>query len=107
VRDRIYRLLDRRLRPRDQADLYFLLGCVNGLMGLTANRLGYPDAAEELIRAGWAYASTIDHGPLRGMLRAKLAYVMYWRGWFREARDLVADGLRYASQGPLGADLHL
>jgi tetratricopeptide (TPR) repeat protein len=107
VRDRIYRLLDRRLRPRDQADLYFLLGCVNGLMGLTANRLGYPDSAEELIRAGWAYANTIDHGPLRGMLRAKLAYVMYWRGWFREARDLAADGLRYASQGPLGANLHL
>lgn len=107
VRDRVYRLLDRRLRPRDQADLYFLLGCINGLMGLTANRLGYPDAAEELIRSGWAYANTIDHGPLRGVLRAKLAYVMYWRGWFRQARDLAADGLRYASQGPLGADLHL
>jgi hypothetical protein len=107
VRDRIYRLLDRRLRPREQGDLYFLLGCVNGLMGLTANRLGYPDAAEELIRAGWAYANTIDHSPLRGMLRAKLAYVMYWRGWYRESRDLAADGLRYASQGPRGADLHL
>lgn len=103
MRDRIYR----RLRPRDQADLYFLLGCINGLMGLTANRLGYPDAAEELIRSGSAYANTIDHPPLRGLLHAKLAYVMYWRGWFRQARDLAADGLRYASQGPLGADLHL
>jgi hypothetical protein len=41
------------------------------------------------------------------MLRAKLSYIMYWRGWFRESRDLAADGLRYASRGPLGADLHL
>jgi|HubBroStandDraft_1064217.scaffolds.fasta_scaffold03125_2 hypothetical protein len=39
VRDRIYRLLDGRLRLREQADLYFLAGCINGLMGLTANRL--------------------------------------------------------------------
>ena len=64
VRDRIYRLLDRRLWPREQTDLYFLLGCLNGLMGVPANRLGYPDAAEELNRAGFAYANAIDHGPL-------------------------------------------
>jgi hypothetical protein len=107
VRDRVYRLLDRRLWPREQTDLYFLLGCVNALMGLNANRLGYPDAAEELIRAGWAYANAIDHNPLRGKLRVTHAYVNYFRGRFREASDLAADGLRYVSRGPLGADLHL
>jgi tetratricopeptide (TPR) repeat protein len=107
VRDRIYRLLDRRLWPGEQADLYFLLGCINELMGLAANRLGYPDAAEELIRAGWAYANAIGHNALRGMLRARLSYVMYWRGWYSESRDLATDGLRYASRGPLGAGLHL
>ena len=107
VRDRIYRLLDRQLWPGEQADLYFLLGCLHELMGLAANRLGYPDAAEELIRAGWAYASVIGHDPLRGMLRARLSYVMYWRGWYSESRDLAADGLRYASQGLVGANLHL
>ena len=107
VRDRIYRLLDRPLWPGEQADLYFLLGCLHELMGLAANRLGYPDAAEELIRAGWAYASVIGHDPLRGMLRARLSYVMYWRGWYSESRDLAADGLRYASQGLVGANLHL
>lgn len=107
VRGRIYRLLDRRLWPGEQVDLYFLLGCVNELMGLTANRLGYPDAAEELIRAGWAYANAINHNPLRGMLRARLSYVMYWRGWYSESRDLAADGLRYASQGLVGTNLHL
>jgi hypothetical protein len=107
VRDRVYRLLDRRQRPREQGDLYFLAGCLNGLMGITANRLGYPDAAEELLRAGWAYANIIDHNALRGMLRARHSYVMYWRGWYAESRDMAADGLRYASQGPMGANLHL
>jgi tetratricopeptide (TPR) repeat protein len=107
VRDRVCRLLDRRQRPREQADLYFLAGCLNGLMAITANRLGYPDAAEELVRAGWAYANVISHKPLQGMLRAGHAYIMYWRGWYSEARDLAADGLRYASQGPVRANLHL
>jgi hypothetical protein len=107
VRERIYRLLDRRARPRDEAELYLLLGCLHELMGLTANRLGYPDAAEELLRTGWAYANVIDHNALRGMLRARLSYVMYWRGRYTESRDLAADGLRYASQGLVGANLHL
>jgi tetratricopeptide (TPR) repeat protein len=107
VRDRIYRLLDRRLRPHDEAELYFLLGCLHELMGLTANRLGHPDSAEELLRAGWAYANVIDHNALRGMLRARLSYVMYWRGRYADSRDMAADGLRYASQGLVGANLYL
>jgi hypothetical protein len=107
VRDRIYRLLDRRLWPREQTDLYFLLGCLNGLMGVTAERLGYPDAAEELIRSGWAYATAIDHQPLLAQLRQQLSYVAFWRGRTTESRDLAASGLEYLSIGPAGADLHL
>jgi hypothetical protein len=107
VRGRIYRLLDRRLWPREQTDLYFLLGCLNGLMGVTANRLGYPDAAEELIRAGWAYATAIDHRPLLAQLRYELSYVAWWRGKIIESRDLAASGLEYVSAGAPGAELHL
>jgi hypothetical protein len=107
VRGRIYRLLDRRLWPREQTDLYFLLGCLNGLMGVTANRLGYPDAAEELIRAGWAYATAIDHRPLLAQLRYELSYVAWWRGKIIESRDLAASGLEYVAEGPPGAELHL
>jgi len=107
VRNRIYRLLDRRLWPREQADLSFLLGCINGLMGVAAWRLGYPDAADELIRAGWAYANAIDHGRLRATMRVKLSANMYWRGWFGESQDLAADGLRHVTRGSLAADLNL
>jgi hypothetical protein len=33
VRNRMHLALDRRMWPRDAATLYFLLGCLNGLMG--------------------------------------------------------------------------
>jgi transcriptional regulator with XRE-family HTH domain/tetratricopeptide (TPR) repeat protein len=107
VRARIYRLLDRHLWPREQTDLYFLLGCLNGLMGVTATRLGYYDAAEELIRAGTVYADAIDHRRLLGVLRVKLSDSAYWRGNFRQAHDSAAAGLEYLSEGPGGADLYV
>ena len=50
-------LIDRRLWPRDQTDLYLMVGCLNCLMASAAHDLGYPHASEELIRAGWAYAA--------------------------------------------------
>jgi tetratricopeptide (TPR) repeat protein len=107
VRDRIYKLLDRQLWPREQTDLYFLLGCLDGLMGIAANRLGYPDAAEELLRAGWAYAHTIGHHPLRGQLRQQLSSVLYLRGRFRESSELALSGLQYVPDGPEAGHLHL
>ena len=73
VRARIFRVLDQQLWPRDQADLYFLLGCLADLMAAAASGLGYPQAAEELIRSGWAYAAAIDHHPLMAHLRLQLA----------------------------------
>jgi len=107
VRDRIYRLLDRRLWPREQTDLYFLLGCLNGLMAIPANQLGYPDAAEELNRAGFAYANAIDHRPLMAYLRGELSVYTYYRGRFEESRDLALSGLQYLSVGQRGASLHI
>jgi len=107
VRDRVNRLLERRLWPRQQTDLHFLLACVNELLGMTALRLGCPDAAGELIRTAWAYADASDHNPLRASLRAQLSCVMYWTGSFTESRDLATDGLRYISKGQHAARLHL
>ena len=107
VRERVYQLLDRRLWPGEQADLYFILGVINGLMGLAADRLGYPDSGEELIRSGWAYATAIDHRPLLATLRLQLSTIAFWRGMTLRSRDLAADGLRYLTAGPTAADLHL
>lgn len=107
VRERVYQLLERRLWPREQADLYFVLGVLNGLMGLAADRMGYPDSAEELLRSGWAYSMAIDNRALQAALRMRLSSVAYWRGMPVRSRDLAADGLRYATAGPTAADLHL
>jgi len=107
VRGRIYRLLDRRLWPREQTDLYFMLGCLNGMMSIPANQLGYPDAAEELNRAGFAYANAIDHRPLMAWLRGELSVYAYYRGRFDESRDLALSGLQYLSVGQRGAVLHI
>ena len=107
VRSRIYRLLDGQLRPGDQADLYFLLGCLSDLMAVAASGLGYPEAAEELIRSGWAYATAIDHRTLMAHLRLQLASVVFWQNRPRQARDLAEDGLRYLQDGPNAAHLHV
>jgi transcriptional regulator with XRE-family HTH domain len=107
VRSRMYAALDRRLWPRDQAELYFLLGCLSSLMASAANALGYPQSAEELVRAGWAYASVIDHRPLMAYLRLDLANTAYWANRHRQCRDLAQSGLRYIADGPTAAMLHL
>jgi hypothetical protein len=106
VRRRIYAALDRHLWPGDQTDLFFLLGVLNGLMAAAANGLGNPRAAEELVRAGWAYAVALGHHPLMGQLRLELANIAYWDRP-RHSRDLARSGLEYLSQGPNAAQLHL
>jgi hypothetical protein len=107
VRARMYSVLDRRLWPRDETDLYLLLGCLNCLMAGAASDLGYPHASDELIRAAWAYAVAIDHGPLKAKLRLDLASNAYWRNRPRQSRDLAESGLRYLAAGPTAAQLHL
>jgi hypothetical protein len=107
VRDRIYGLLDQRLWPQDEADLYFLAGCLCDLMAVAAQGLGYPQAAQELLRSGWAYATVIDHRALMAHLRLQLASILYWQERPRQARDLAEDGLRYVTGGPNAAHLHL
>jgi hypothetical protein len=107
VRSRLYRLLDGQLRPGDRTDLYFLLGCLSDLMAVAASGLGYPRAAEELIRSGWAYATAIDHRPLMAHLRLQLASVVFWQNRPRQARQLAEDGLRYLQDGPNAAHLYV
>jgi transcriptional regulator with XRE-family HTH domain len=107
VRERVFQLLERHLWPAEQANLYFIIGVLNGLMGVAAGRLDYPDSAEELIRAGWVYATAIDHRPLLAALRVQLSTIAYWRGMPLRSRDLATDGLRYLADGPIAADLHL
>lgn len=105
VRNRMHAALDRRLWPRDQTDLYFLVATINCLMAIAADDLGFPAAAEELVRAGWAYAVAIDHRPLMAYLRLQQSDIDYWTRP-RQSRDLARSGLSYLSGGPNAAQLH-
>jgi transcriptional regulator with XRE-family HTH domain len=107
VRGRMLSALDRRLWPRDATQLYFLVGCINCLMANAASDLDSPWAAEELARAGWAYAVAIDHRPLMAQLRLSLTDIAYWHDQARQARELAASGLEYLADGPTAAQLHL
>jgi transcriptional regulator with XRE-family HTH domain len=107
VRNRITEALDRRQWPRDAAELYLLAGCLSALMAAAAVNLGYPEAAGELTRAGWAYATIIDHHPLMARLRLCAAYAAYWGGRPGQAAELARSGLAYAADGQNAAQLHL
>jgi hypothetical protein len=107
VRNRMHDALERRLWPRDVTELYLMVGCLNGLMASAANNLGYPLAAEELIRSGWAYATVIDHRPLMAWLRMGGAYAAYWSGRPRQSLALAERGLEYLADGQNAAQLHL
>ena len=107
VRDRILEALERRQWPRDSAELYLLAGCLSALMAAAATNLGYPQAAEELTRAGWAYAAIIDHRPLMARLRLCAAYAAYWNGRPEQSANLAASGLEYLADGQNAAQLHL
>jgi hypothetical protein len=106
VRNRIYAALDRRHQPRDATELNLLIACVNGLMADAANNLGYPAAAEELNRSGWAHATAIDHRPMMAWLRANAAHVAYWNGRPLRALTLARSGLEYLDRGQNAADLY-
>jgi transcriptional regulator with XRE-family HTH domain len=107
VRNRITEALGRRQWPRDAAELYLLAGGLSALMAAAAVNLGYPQAAGELTRAGWAYATGIDHRPLMARLRLCAAYAAYWSGHPRECADLARSGLGFLADGQGAAQLHL
>ncbi len=107
VREQMYQALDRKIWPRDEVEVYFLLGCLSSLMADMAESIGNPSAAEELARSGLAYALAIDHRPLIAQLRLNLAVVALWTGQSRRGLDLAASGLSYLATGPNGAQLHI
>jgi hypothetical protein len=107
VRAGIHRSLDLRLWPRDETELYFLLGLLNSLMAVAASDLGYAVAAGKLAQAGWAYATIVSHPPLMAQVQTELATISYWSGRPDESRRHAVCGLELLTSGPNAAQLHL
>ena len=107
ARDRLHAAAGMRSWPAGQRELYFLLGCLNSLMATAAQHVGNPAAAEELARAGLAYAIVNGDNSLIARLRLDLAMIAYWSGWLRDCLDQAGNGLEHATDGPTTAHLHL
>lgn len=74
---------------------------------MAALDLGFVQAAEDLLRAGQAYAAAVDHPALWAHLRERAASLCFWDGRPREARERAEQGLAYLTDGPTAASLHL
>ncbi len=107
VRDRMHAGTGRRIRAADRTELYFLLAALHSLMAGTAQHLGSPEAAEELARAGGAYATAIRHQSLLAQLRLNLAVTAHWDHRPQAALQLADAGLGHQRHGPRAAQLQL
>ena len=89
VRDRMLECWTSGCGRATRPTLYFLLGCLDGLMAGTADDLGYPAAAEELI-PGRVGVRGRDRPPAPdGAARLQLASLAYWNGQPQQAADLA------------------
>lgn len=89
LRNRVYRLLERKQHPRESSQLYFLAGILCNLLADTSMSAGQPRAALEQCQAGLTYGEIIGHNGLRFWARTMQASLAYWSGRPKRALDLV------------------
>ncbi|MGH3833338.1 MAG: hypothetical protein ACRDRS_23375 [Pseudonocardiaceae bacterium] len=106
LRDTVYEQLGRTHKPRQQAELYSLVGLVCGLLSSVSWDLGYTEVAEEQARAAHTYGSVIDYLSLCAWVRALQATVMFWTARPRCAASLAATALETAPVGTARVRLH-
>jgi hypothetical protein len=68
--------------------------------------LGREDAADDLARAAWTYATVIEDGPLTGWARGAQALAAIWDQRYADAAQLAEDGLSHLPAGMGAARLH-
>jgi hypothetical protein len=93
------RLRDQRYRPNELADLYLILGRVQGVLAYAALDLGDADVAMTHADAAWACADRARDNELRVWVRGTQSLVARFRSDHRSAMWFVTDGLRYPTRG--------
>jgi transcriptional regulator with XRE-family HTH domain len=101
TRDKIYRLLEYQQYPRQTTHLYYLASVICALLADMSANVGFPRAALEQARAGWAYAEIIGHNSLRLWCRIKEAALADAEDRPQRALDLVSSASSWATE-PLG-----
>lgn len=98
ARNRVYRLLERKQYPRQTEHLYYLASVICALLADTSSSVGYRQAAEEQIRASWAYAEIIGHNALRFWCRGMQASMAFWRNRPQSALSLLDSANQWATE---------
>jgi hypothetical protein len=103
---RVQTALNEKLYPAQARDLTFLAGALCGLMSNATLDLGLEEAADDLARASWTYATVIDHSPLMGWARGAQALAAIWDHRYTDAVGYAEDGLAHLETGMGAARLH-
>lgn len=106
LRTEVRNQLDHTRKPRQEAELYLVLGQVSGLLASVSTALGHLEAAEEQARAAYTYGRIIDHLSLCAWARALHTAVLVWAGRPRHAAGIAATALEVAPVGTAQARLH-
>lgn len=101
ARNQIYRFLERQQYPRQAGHLYYLASIACALLADTSANVGFLRAADEQIRASWAYAEIIGHNSLRLWCKTMLASLAYWEDRPQRALDLALSATQWATE-PIG-----
>ncbi|GAA2869640.1 hypothetical protein GCM10010472_28740 [Pseudonocardia halophobica] len=106
LRDRAYRLLERRQYPRQTNDLYFAVGKLSCLLGDASNNFGFKEAASEQFRAAWAYGQIIGDSSLQAWVRGAQSFAAFTADRPRESARLAESGLSIAANPGARLRLH-
>lgn len=93
------RLRQHQYRPSELADLYLILGRLQGVLAYAALDLGDPGAAMTHAEAALSCADNAEDNELRVWVRGTQSLVARFEGAYDRALAYVADGLRLDAPG--------
>jgi len=93
------RLKEHQYQPTEQADLYVMLGRVQGVLAYAALDLGDAAGALAHAAAAWVCAERAGDNELRAWVRGTQSLIARFQSDYTSAAAYVRDGLRYAAPG--------
>ncbi len=99
LRDRVITLLKGHQKPTLSRELHGAAGWSLTVLAWISTDLGFPEAAENHLRAAWICADHADQDNLRAWVRATQHTAAFWQDDFAKAAQYAEDGLRYATNG--------
>ncbi|CAM4074160.1 helix-turn-helix transcriptional regulator [Kibdelosporangium persicum] len=99
LRDRSFALLAGHQKPAHGRDLYSVAGWSLTMLAWMSIDLGYPEEAEDHLRAAWVCAERAEENSLRAWVCATRHTAARWNDDFTTAAHYAEQGLQYARNG--------